>query len=191
MAWEATLDVEAPSLQPREIPEQGRTHGLEDAPELGGAADMVSDPTTPRSRLGRENLHQLRVVSPITQASDDFRAEGVESNDTSTAGSESSDSDYFSQAESDVSTLKSGALSDMSASDGEALGDASSPESGARTPTVVQTAARKVGAHMSVPGDGEELREGRGRAQTRRSTGEPPRGCSVRSGRAKEALYVR
>ena len=96
-----------------------------------------------------------------------------------------------SQADSDVSTSKSGALSDMSASDGEALGDASSPESGARTPTVVQTAARKVEAHMSVPGDGEELREGRGRAQTRRSTGEPPWGWSVRSSPAKKALYVR
>ena len=44
----------------------------------------------------------------------------------------------------------------MSASEDEAL-----------TPTAVQTTARQLGAHMSEPGDGAEIREGRTRAQTR------------------------
>ena len=140
--------------------------GLEDAPELEGTEDFASDPTTLLPRLGREIPHELRMVPPMTQASDDFRAEHVESNDTSTASSESSDSDSSSRDGSGASTPDSGALSDTSTSDGGALSDVSTHYSGAQTPTEVQTAARQLGAHMSGPGDGEEIREGCTRAQT-------------------------
>ena len=75
-------------------PEQGGTQGTEDAPELGLTGDSAFDPTTPQPRLGRGIPHQLRVVSPMAQACDDFRAEDVESDDRSMASSESSDSDF-------------------------------------------------------------------------------------------------
>ena len=75
VTWEATLDVEAPSPQLPEIPKQGGTLGLGDAPELGGTENFASEPMTPLSRLRREILHQLRVMSPMTQASEHFRAE--------------------------------------------------------------------------------------------------------------------
>ena len=162
--WEATLDVESPSTQLPEIPEQGGTQRIEDAPGLQRTEGFVSDSTTSLPRLGRGIPHQLRVVPPMTQASGDFRAEDVEQNDTSTASSESSDSDFSLKAGSDVSTSNSGALSDTSTSDGEALG---APESGAQTPTAVWTAARQLKAHMSELGNGEDIREGRTRAQTR------------------------
>ena len=98
-------------------------------PELGGTEDFVSDPTTPSPGLGRGIPHQLRVVPPMTQASDDFRAEDVEPNGTSSASSETSDRNSSCQAGSDVSTSNSGALSATSTSDGEALSEASSPDS--------------------------------------------------------------
>ena len=66
-----------------------------------------------------------------------------------------------------MSNSNSGALSDTLTPDGEALGDAASPESGAKTPTAVRTAARQLRAHMSGPGDVEEIREGRTRALSR------------------------
>ena len=91
----------------------------------------------------------------------------MESNDTSTACSESSDSDSSSRDGSGASTFYNGALSDTSTSDGGALSDASTPDSGAQTPTAVRTAARQFGAHMSGPGDSEDIREERTRAQTR------------------------
>ena len=132
-----------------------------------GRIIFASDPTTPLPRLGRGIPHQLRVVSSMTQSSEDCPSQDVESNATSTASSESSDSDSSSQAGSDVSTSNSGVLSDSSTSDGQALSDASPPDSGGQTPTAVRTVARQLGAHMSEPGDGKEIREGRGRAQTR------------------------
>ena len=66
--WQATLELEAPSFQLPEVPEQGGTQRLKDAPEPGGADNFSSDPTTPLQRLGRGTPHQLRVVSPMTQA---------------------------------------------------------------------------------------------------------------------------
>ena len=54
--------------------------------------------------------------------------------------------------------------SDTSSRDGN---DASSSDDGAPTPTAARTAARQIGAHMSGPGDGDEIREERTRAQTR------------------------
>ena len=168
MTWEATLDVEAPSPQLPEVPEQGGTKRLEDAPELRGTEDFSSDSTTPLPRFGRGIPHQLRVLSPMTHASDHFRPEDV---DTSTASSESSDSDSSSQGGSDVSTSNSGTLSDTSTSDGEAMSDALSPDRGVQTSTAARTAARQLGAHMSEPGDGKEIRKGRTRGAQPRSGG--------------------
>ena len=53
VTWEATLDVEAPSPWLPEIPEQGGTQGIEDAPEMEGTEGFVSHPTTPLPKLGR------------------------------------------------------------------------------------------------------------------------------------------
>ena len=73
VTWESTLDVGAPSkTQLPEVPEQGGAQVLEEAPERGGTEDFASDPTIPLPRLGRGIRHQLRVVSPMTQPSDDF-----------------------------------------------------------------------------------------------------------------------
>ena len=66
---------------------------LGETPEPGGTDDFVSVPTTPLSALGREIPHQLRAVSPMTEAGDDLQAEGVRMNDASTISGESSDSD--------------------------------------------------------------------------------------------------
>ena len=40
-------------------------------------------------------------------------------------------------------------------------------DDGAQITTAARTAARQLGAHMSGPDDGEEIREGRTRTQTR------------------------
>ena len=45
--------------------------------------------------------------------------------------------------------------------------DASSSDERTPTPTVARTAARQLGAHIQGPRDGDEIREGRTRAQTR------------------------
>ena len=152
MTWEATLDVGAVLSQLSEAPEQEGTQGLEDAPELGGTEDFVSAPTTPLPVWGRGIHHQLRAVSPMTQAvspipqaGGEFRAEDVEPNDTSADSSEPPESDTSSRDDD----------------------DASSSDDGAPTPTVVRTAARQLGVYMSGPGDGEEIWEGRTRAETR------------------------
>ena len=42
VTWETTLDVGAVLSQLSEVPEQEGTHGLENAPELGGTEDFVS-----------------------------------------------------------------------------------------------------------------------------------------------------
>ena len=85
VAWEATLDVGAPLPQLPEIPEQGRTQGIEDAPDMGGTQDFVSDPTTPPPTWEGGTSRHRRVVPPTTQASRGFRADDVETNDTSAA----------------------------------------------------------------------------------------------------------
>ena len=102
-----------------EVPEPGRTDGF------------ASAPTTPLPALGRGISHQLRSVSPVTQAGDDLQAEGVELNNSSTINSESSDSDSSSR-------------------DGS---DASSSDDEDPTPTAARTAARQIGAHTSGRGD--------------------------------------
>ena len=152
MTWEATLDEGAVNFQLSEAPEKGGALELKYAPELGGAEDFGSAPTTPLPVLARETPHQFRAVSPMTQgmspipqAGDEFRAEDVQTNDTSAVSSVFSDSDSSSQ-------------------DGR---DGSASEDDAPTPTAVRTAARQLGANMSVPGDSEEIREGRTRAKTR------------------------
>ena len=55
-----------------ELPEQAGVEELEDAPEAGGTDDVDSAPTTPLPVLGKGIPHQLRAVSPKTQADDDF-----------------------------------------------------------------------------------------------------------------------
>ena len=45
--------------------------------------------------------------------------------------------------------------------------DASSSDDEAPTPTAARTAARELGAHILGPGDGNRIREGRTRAQSR------------------------
>ena len=118
---------------------------LEEVSEPGGTDDYDSAPTTPLPVLGRGNSHQLRVVSPMTQTGGDFQAEGVCLNDSSTVSIEPPDSDTSSR-------------------DGN---DAPSSDDGAPTQTAARAAARQLGAHMSGPGDGDKIREGRTRAQTR------------------------
>ena len=81
----------------------------------------------------------------MTYTGGDFQAESVDLNDSSTVSSEPPDSDTTSR-------------------DGN---DASSSDDEAPTPTAARTAARQLGAHMSGPGDGDEVRVGRTRAQTR------------------------
>ena len=119
--------------------------GLEEAPEPGGTDDYESAPTTPLPVLGRGIPHQLRAVSPMTETGGGFQAESVELNDSSTVSSEPPNSDALSR-------------------DGN---DASPSDDGAPTPTAARTAVRQLGAHMSGPGDGNEIREGRTKAQTR------------------------
>ena len=81
----------------------------------------------------------------MTYTGGDFQAESVDLNDSSTVSSEPPDSDTTSR-------------------DGN---DASSSDDEAPTPTAARTAARHLGAQMSGPGDGDEIRQGRTRAQTR------------------------
>ena len=81
----------------------------------------------------------------MTQAGGDLQAESEELNDSSTVSSEPPESDTSSRDDD----------------------DASSSDDGAPTPAAIRTAARQLGAHMSGPGDGEEIREGSTRAQTR------------------------
>ena len=118
---------------------------LEEAPEPGGTDVYESTPTIPMPVLGRGIPHQLRAVSPRTQAGGDSQAESEELNDSSTVSSEPPESDTSSRV-------------------GD---DASSSDDGAPTPTSIRTAARQLGAHMPAPGDREEVREGSTRAQTR------------------------
>ena len=81
----------------------------------------------------------------MTQAGDDLQADRVELQDSSAISSESSDSN---------SSYRDGS-------------DASFFDDGIPTPTAARTATRQLGAHVLGPGDGEEIREGRTRAQTR------------------------
>ena len=145
VTWEPTLSKGAPPPLLPEMPEQGGTVDLEEAPELRGADVYESAPTTPLPVLGRRIPHQLRAVSPMTQAGGDSQAESEELNDSSTVRGEPPESDNSSRDDD----------------------DASSSDDGAPTPTAIRTAARQLGPHMSGSGDGEEIREGRTRAQTR------------------------
>ena len=145
VTWEAMLYAGAPPHSLPEMPEQGGTMELGEAPEARGAGDFSSARTTPLPVLGRGISHQLRAVSPTTQASDDLQPEGVELNNSSKVSSESPDSDSSSR-------------------DGS---DASCSDDGAPTLTAARTAARQLGAYMSGPGDGEDIREGRTRVHTR------------------------
>ena len=81
----------------------------------------------------------------MTQAGGGSQAESKELHDSSTVSSEPPESDTSSRDD----------------------GDASSSDDGAPTPTPIRTAARQLGAHMSEPGDGAEIRERSTRAQTR------------------------
>ena len=104
VTWEATFDVEASPSRPLELPEQGGAEELEDASDQGGTDDFDSAPTTPLTVSGRGIPHQLRAVSPKTQADDGFQAGDAGPNDVSTVSSESSDSDFSSRDGSDTST---------------------------------------------------------------------------------------
>ena len=145
VTWEATLSIGTPSPPLPEMPEQGGTVDLEEAPEPGGTDVYESAPTTPLPVLGRGIPHQLRAVSPMTQAGGDSQAEREELNDSSTVSNEPPESDTSSRDDDDASSF----------------------DHRAPTPTAIRTAARQLGAHMSGPGDGEEIREGSTRAQTR------------------------
>ena len=145
VTWEATLSIGTPSPPLPEMPEQGETVDLEEAPKTGGTDDYESAPTTPLPVWGRGIPHQLRAVSLMTQAGGDLQAESEELNNSSTVSSEPPESDTSSRDDD----------------------DASSSDDGAPTPAAIRTAARQLGAHMSGMGDGEEIREGSARAQTR------------------------
>ena len=139
---------------------------LEEVSEPGGTDDYESAPTTPLPVLGRGIPHQLRVVSPMspmTQTGGDFQADIVDLNDSSTVGSEPPDSDTSSR-------------------DGN---DTSSSDDGTPTQTAARTAARQVGGHMSGSGDGDEIREGRTRAQTRALNREAAAGLISTIGRCE------
>ena len=122
---------------------------MDDGPRIsvepGGTDDYQSAPTTPLPVLGRRIPHQLCVVSLMTQTGGDCRAESVDLNDSSTVSSE--------PPESHTSSLNGN--------------EASSSGDEAPTPTAARTAARQLEAHMLGPGDGDEIRKGRTRAQTR------------------------
>ena len=142
---EATLDVKASLPKLLALQGQGGMDELEDAPEQGWTDDFDSAPTTPLPVLGGGIPYQLRAVFPKAQADDDFQAGDSEPDDSSKVSSESPDSESSSRDGSDAST-----------SDDQAL-----------TPAAVRTAARQLGVHMSGPAGGEDVREGRTRAQTR------------------------
>ena len=118
---------------------------LEEVSKAGGMDDYESAPTTPLPVLGRGMPRQHRVVSPMTQTGGECQAETVDLNGSSTGNSEPPDSD--------TSSLNG---NDASSSDGEAS-----------TPTAARTATRQLGEYMLGPGDGDEIREGRTRVQTR------------------------
>ena len=145
VTWEATLSTGAPSPPLPEMPEHGGTVDLEEAPEPERTDVYESAPMTPLPVLGRGISHQLRAVPPMTQAGGDSQAESEELNDSSTVSSEMPESDTLSRDDD----------------------DASSSDDGVPTPTAIRTAARQLGAHKSGPSDGEEIREGSTRAQTR------------------------
>ena len=93
VTWEATLSTGAPSPPLPEMPEQGATVDLEEAPEPGGTDVYESAPTTPLPVLGRGVPHQLCAVSPMTQAGGDSEAESEELSDSSTVSSEAPECD--------------------------------------------------------------------------------------------------
>ena len=138
VTWEATLGTGAPLPPLPEMPEQVETMDLEEAPEPGGTDDYESAPTTPLPIMGRGIPRHLRAVSPTTQTSGDFQAESVELNDSSTVSSKPPNSDTSSRGGNDVSSSDEGA------------------------PTRL-----RPGLLRARPGDGDEIREGRTRAQTR------------------------
>ena len=92
-----------------------------------------------------------------------FSNRSVDLNDSSTVSSEPPDSD--------TSSLNGN--------------DASSSDDEAPTPTAARTAARQLGAHMLGPGDGDEIREGRTRAQTRALNREAAAGLISTIGRCE------
>ena len=104
-------------------------------PEPGGTDDFDSAPTTPLPVLGRGIPRQLRAVSPTSQADYIFKPE-----------IRSPTMHHRSAANRPTAILHLGMVAMRQA------------------PTVVRTAARQLGAHMSGPGGGEEIREGRTRA---------------------------
>ena len=61
VTWEATLRAGAPSPPLPEMPEQGVTMELGEAPEPGGTGDLTSSSATPLPVLGRGIPHQLRA----------------------------------------------------------------------------------------------------------------------------------
>ena len=85
---EASRTTAALSPPLPEIPEQGGTMGLEEAPGPGGTEPYQSPPITPLPILGREIPYQLRAVSPMTQTGGDSQAENAEPDDSSTVSSE-------------------------------------------------------------------------------------------------------
>lgn len=154
MTREETLSTRAPPPLLPNKPEQGGTMNLEKAPEPGGMDYYDSNPTTLTQVLGRRS--QLRAMVWITQAGDDLQTGRVELNGPSTDSSEPPASDTSSRDEN----------------------DASSSDNGVPTPTAVRTAAHQLGAHMIGPGDGEDIREGSTRAQTRALNREAETGLS-------------
>ena len=81
VTWEATLSTGTPSPPLPDMTQPGGTVDLEEAPGPGGTDDYESGPTTPLLVLGRGIPHQLRAVSPMTQAGGDLQAESEELND--------------------------------------------------------------------------------------------------------------
>ena len=67
--------------------------------------------------------------------------------------------------------------------------DASSSVDGAPTPTAARTTASQLGAHMPGPGDGDEIRGARTRAQTRAFNREAAAGLISTIGPCEEAAY--
>ena len=189
MKWDATLEVEAPSPSCRRFRSREGHRGYRTRQSCEGRRICLR-PDDSTLRFGRGIPYQLRVMSPLTQASDEFRAEDVQSNDTSAASSESSDSGSSSRAGSDASTSNSGALSDTSTSDGEALSD---------SPVTVELRPRRWSGlrYANLERTCQDWamvkrfgRDVRGR-RPGRSTGKRRRGSSVQSDPVKEAAFSR
>ena len=119
MTSEATLEVRAPPPQLPDLPEQGGTMDQEDVAEPEETDDLRFRPDYSTV----DNAHQLRAVSPKTQAYS--QAKSMELNEPSTVSSESPNSDTSSRDGSDSSAF----------------------DNGAPTPTAARTAARQIGAH--------------------------------------------